>query len=154
MESLLAHIHKAFAGGYLDPHLTIGGWNMVFAGTFIAVALYSYAIFRASDGASEQRLTLGFSLLMLGAGIRIGGWLPWRAFLYADQPELAEWWRNLSPAWTGIGAIFAIIGLTVMMWPALVRVWSRGALVAVFVGECMLFLFGVMFTKLWAVLWI
>ena len=126
---------------------------MVFAGTFVAVALYSYSIFRASDGQSEQRLTLGVSLLLLGAGIRIGGWIPWRAFLYAGHTEHAAWWRSLSPIWTATGAIFAVIGLTVMMWPALVRMWSHGALVAVLAGEILLFATGVLLTKLWPVVW-
>ena len=131
----------------LDPNLAVGGWNTVFVGTFIASAIYAFVLYRTSHHESK-RLLLGFGLVVLGAALRIGGWFPWRAFLYAGDYEMAAWWKSFSTIWTSGGALVMIVGMTVLMWPALRRWWGDLAIFVVPLAEAMLFFVGVLLTLL------
>ena len=86
----------------LDPNLTVGGWNTVFVGTFLASAVYALWLYSTAHHESK-RLLLGFGLVVTGAAIRIGGWLPWRSMLHAGDHDLANWWKSFSTIWTEKG---------------------------------------------------
>lgn len=131
----------------LPPDLSIGGWNTVFVGTFLASAIYALILFRHSHD-ETRRLLLGFGLVLIGAAIRIGGWLPWRAMLFASNQEAANAWKAYSTVWTGAGALVMIVGMAVLMWPALKRMWGGAgpAVASVVIGEAVLFTFGVLGT--------
>lgn len=112
----------------LNPHLDVGGWNFLFAGTMLMAAYYAVKLLH-SDGhlslirikqEGPLRMLFGFSLVCLGGAIRVGGWLPWRSMLYA-QSEWAAWYQGLSNIWTGTGVLLAVIGLGLIMHKGAIR---------------------------------
>lgn len=125
----------------LPPNLSVGGWNLVFVGTFLASAIYASLLYREATE-EARRLILGFGLICIGSAIRIGGWLPWRAMLQAGNRDLADWWRELATVWTAGGALVMIVGMTVLMWPALQRLTHGWAIFAVMAFEGTLFFLG------------
>ena len=132
----------------LPPNLSVGGWNTVFVATLVLCALYGFGLFRRSSDHDTKRLLLGFSLICLGVSIRIGGWFPWRSMLEAKNAALAAWWRDLAPIWTGGGAVLMVLGMTILMWPALKRFFGRFVVVSVVLIEGAFYLTGVALTKL------
>lgn len=133
----------------LSPDLMVSGWNTVFVGTLLASAIYVFLLQRGAHP-DTKRIMRGFSLVMVGLAIRIGGWIPWRGLLDAGKHDVALWWKTTySLYWTAGGAVIMIVGMTVLMWPALKRVCHQWALFAVMFGELLLFYLGA-----WGSYWI
>lgn len=105
----------------LSPDLTVSGWNGVFVGTFILSAIYVWMLRRHAHP-DTRRIMTGFILLVLGVSIRIAGWLPWRGLRELGKTEEATAWLDYATYWTGGGALVMVVGMAVLLWPALKRI--------------------------------
>ena len=122
-------------GIILNPHLEIGGHNFVLVVTFLLAALYCAYLIRLERNKYDSlieifinrslRFIAGFGIMALGVTIRIGGWVPWRPYLYAGDLEGASAYRAFSVLWTAPGEILAVTGLVMVAWPLLRSLLGR-----------------------------
>lgn len=142
----------------ISIHHNIGGWNTVYTATFLICAAYLvYILWRRRRAAYDSlevirddpyRMALGMFLVTLAGALRIGGWIPWRALLLAENEQAADQYRDLSWLWTGSGAVILVIGVAVIAWPLLVRTFGRAVIHICALWALGLYLWGVIGTEI------
>lgn len=118
----------------------VNGWNVVFVGTFLIAAIYAARLvhnhvrektlvekFTAVVRDDPLRMASGFILLCFGLASRIGGWIPWRAMRHAENWPLVQWYSDHASFWTLTGALFAVVGMALIMWPAFEQKFGKWA---------------------------
>jgi hypothetical protein len=107
--------------------------NAIFALMFCTSAFYLFPLIyqyrkKGIWADDMNRMLFGFALMSIGVAIRIGPWIPWRAFLAEGDQVGADWYRGYSWLWTWGGVIFALAGLLIITYPALQRQFGKWAL--------------------------
>ena len=145
-------------GLLLDPHLQVGGHNFVLVVSFLLAALYCAHLIRLERSKYNTvieiflnrslRFIMGFGIMALGVVIRIGGWIPWRPYLYAGDLSGAEAYKAFSVLWTGAGEVLAVTGLVLIAWPLLRSLLGKYAVVWVILMTVACFFVGAWITQL------
>jgi len=123
----------------LDTQAGANGWLAVLAIACLFAAVYIATLLRrdlARHGLSwrsalvrsAHRLLAGGGIMLACLGLRFAGFWPARPLMIGTDWATAHAWLD---AWAWVAdalAIGAVLGLTIMMWPALHRAFGKWAL--------------------------
>lgn len=142
----------------LQTEHSVTGWNMTLTGLVLLAAVYvvpliyrsvrQYGSVSRVTKSDANRMMIGFAVLCFGVAFRIGGWIPWRGMRLAQDTEWVSWWADHSVYWTATGTLLAVVGTSLIMWPALERIAGRGAILLVVGTVASLFALGVLVTEI------
>ncbi len=139
----------------ITKHHNIAGANTVFAltylvaGTYLIPQVYRHII----DGRWQDpsRMIVGFFIMCIGVAIRTGFWNPWRAFLAEGDAGLAKIYLSYSWMWTWGGTAFGIVGLYLIVFPAMIRIFGRSAWLIAIAGPAVCYVLGLLFAEYFGV---